>query len=329
MSDRRQQECWATVDRVAELFRTELRAIHRSLTCHDQKAESRLVQVMDQGLVELAKTGCWGPENRLPSSRLWSAAEPWLSRGEMQLHARSKPRGYAGDFELLDKIYRQHCCDDPLGRLLDSYFHNQAAPRAVRDRRIRLSKSIASVLRRHPETIHIASVGSGPATEVLDATEAISARDQERCAITLLDMDPTALTFAREQIEPHFRGQLIEERTNLGRLTTHRRWSRADERFDFVYCAGLFDYLEDEAAMELIQLFHQWLKPDGQLVIFNFDPSNPTRCYMEWIGNWYLNYRDVAAVQNLLQRDPLNGAESLVSGVSEGVLVEARVRKQA
>ena len=38
-------------------------------------------------------------------------------------------------------------------------------------------------------------------------------------------------------------------------------------------------------------MFWQHLAHGGLLLVSNFAPHNPTRAYMEWIGNWYLLYR--------------------------------------
>ena len=66
----------------------------------DQLARQALQRALDQ----LSATGCWGEANRVPSSELWRIAAPWLEVGSLQLRARTKPRGYAGDFEMLAQI---------------------------------------------------------------------------------------------------------------------------------------------------------------------------------------------------------------------------------
>ncbi len=35
------------------------------------------------------------------------------------------------------------------------------------------------------------------------------------------------------------------------------------------------------------------------LLVWNFAPHNPTRAYMEWIGNWYLTYRTGSGLERL------------------------------
>ena len=89
---------------------------------------------IERCLAELVGTGCWGEADRTPSSELWNVAGQWLHIGSLQTQARFKPRGYAGDFEMLAKICDDFRCHDPLGRTFDRYFQNQAAPHAVRNR---------------------------------------------------------------------------------------------------------------------------------------------------------------------------------------------------
>ena len=71
---------------------------------------------------------------------------------------------------------------------------------------------------------------------------------------------------------------------------------------DLILCPGLFDYLEHTAAVGLLRLFWQQLAPGGTLLVGNFAPNHATRAYMEWIGNWYLNYRSYEAMVDLADR---------------------------
>ena len=58
-----------------------------------------------------------------------------------------------------------------------------------------------------------------------------------------------------------------------------------------ISCTGLFDYLDDPQSVEMLQFFNRSLQPGGRGIVFHMSPANPTRAYMEWIANWYLNYR--------------------------------------
>jgi hypothetical protein len=59
------------------------------------------------------------------------------------------------------------------------------------------------------------------------------------------------------------------------------------------------DYLEDDVATAQLSLFWNALRPGGAVMVGNFAPHNPTRAYMEWIGNWYLVYRTAEDLERL------------------------------
>jgi O-methyltransferase involved in polyketide biosynthesis len=118
--------------------------------------------------------------------------------------------------------------------------------------------------------------------------------------LTLLDLDQAALDRARECLTGLVdAAQLITLRENLFRLAEKPRAAEVLAEADFLLCSGLFDYLPDEAAAKLLRLFWQRLASGGMLSVGNFAPHNPTRAYMEWIGNWYLIYRTAADLDRL------------------------------
>ncbi len=260
-------------------------------------------EALQQALERLSATGCWGEANRLPSSELWRIAGRWLEVGTLQWRARHKPRGYAGDFEMLEQICTGHVCDHPLGAAFDRFFQAQAAPQAVRNRTDLIAEVIARFVRdRGAAPVHVVSVGSGPAIDVQRACLALTETERKRLSITLLDLDPAALEHAQTRLYPLIdQHQLRLVRENLFRLAQGGRRSDALRDVDFLVCSGLFDYFDDPTAAATLTRFWQSLRHTGQAWVFNFAPHNPSRAYMEWIGNWYLTYRtrqemlDVAA----------------------------------
>lgn len=253
--------------------------------------------VVDVALAEclwrLARTDCWGEVNRLPSSELWRIASPLLEVGSLQAHARFKPYGYAGDHEMLARICEQSCCDHPLGAAMDRYFLRQAAPAAVRSRTEQIAASmVAHCLRNHRGDYHLVSVGSGPAIDIQRALHRLPDSLRRGLAVSLLDLAPEALEHARRRIEPLIDEDALRiERTNLNRLPGQKRMREWMGSTDLLICSGLFDYLDDEPAAKMLRFFYDRLRPGGQMLVGNFAASNPTRAFMEWIGNWYLHYR--------------------------------------
>jgi len=301
--------------------------------CDEDAAYGILAGRIDDCLAELSSLGVWGEANRLWSSLVWNACEASLARGWLQSRARTKPRGYAGDYELLRWIYERRVSGDPLGRLFDRYFQSQAAPQAVRNRMAMMSdwivESAASreaAQDRRPLTV--AFVGSAVGLEIRDACSHISAHQRQALKVVLIDVDPEAVEFARRQL----RGVLDETQvagmaTNLFRLPERPNSAIELSDCDLLFCPGLFDYLSDAAAVRMLSSLYRRLAPGGRLVVFQFAPHNPTRAYMEWFGNWYLTYRGDAEFQRLIESAHLPDAAIAFGTEALGIDLFAAIAK--
>lgn len=270
---------------------------------NDEQTGYALVScAMDRALARLAATGCWGKDNQLPSGELWTVTGAWLEVSWLQHRARFKPRGYAGDFEMFERFWRHECVAHPLGRFFDRYFQAQAAVEAVRARTEQIGAALVERCVQTPadRMFHVVSVGCGPALDVRWALAGLTAERRRQFHVTLVDIDGAALEHAGGHVSallPPAQVRLVRE--NLYRLADKPAAVEALAGADFLFCAGLFDYLADEPAQRLLKLFWERLAPGGRVLIGNFAPHNPTRAYMEWLGNWYLLYRtadDLAAL---------------------------------
>ena len=211
----------------------------------DERLTDMLVEAaLSECLRALAKTGCWGEANRLPSGELWRIAGSILEVGTLQRHARFKPRGYAGDYQMLARICEQDLCEHPLGRAFDRFFQREAAPRAVRSRTEKIAASLVEHCLQHQGPVYQAvSVGSGPAIDIRRAVETLPEKKRHQMHVRLLDLDPEALDDARARLERLLApGALTCLRENLPRLAQRRDLDRPLDTPDFLVCSGLFDY---------------------------------------------------------------------------------------
>jgi extracellular factor (EF) 3-hydroxypalmitic acid methyl ester biosynthesis protein len=263
---------------------------------------------MDQCLADLRSTGLWGVDNRLPSSELWKVVGPLLEPGWMLYRARIKPRGYAGDYELLGRMYENRLCDDPLGRLLDRYFQEDAAPIAVRNRmRLNADWIVAAVRQRasvgNNQPVRIAVVGSAFGLDIRDALLQLTSEERAAIAITLLDLDPAAVDFARSQLDPLIPAENVTVASgSILKLPVRPRLAEPLQGTDLLFCPGIFDYLDDNEAAAILRLFYGALAPGGRMTVFQFAPHNPSRALMEWIANWYLIYRDEGQFRSVVKQ---------------------------
>lgn len=311
------------VEQIARRLETDLRAAFdstggwRDAELTDRLANDALRRALDQ----LSATDCWGEANRLPSSTLWRIAGGWLETGSLQRRARTKPRGYAGDFEMLAQIGAHRVCDHPLGAAFDRFFQAQAAPQAVRNRTELLAEAIAGFVQRRADgPVRIVSVGSGPALDLQGMCQRLAPPHRQRLQMTLLDLDPAALDYADSQLAPLVAPPQVRlVRENLFRLAQPSRSRKFLDGADVIVCSGLFDYLDAAAAAAMLSCFRQTLSPGGEAWAFNFGPHNPSRAYMEWIGNWYLIYRTAEEMAELAAQAGIPPQQFQIAAEPSGV----------
>ena len=196
--------------------------------------------------------------------------------------AHDKPRGYAGDAVMLDYIYRpQPIAASSIGLAMHRATTGLSNAKSILWRRDYLASKITAAMRR-TSPARVLAVASGHMRE-LDVIKTPSKQDAlEICAV---DLDDLSL----QECCRSYPG--INIRTVHSSAITIRR-AKLPETFDLVYCAGLFDYLNDATAEFLLAQLHRQLLPSGLLCIANFTPENHGRGFMEGFMDWSLILRD-------------------------------------
>jgi hypothetical protein len=224
-----------------------------------------------------------------------------LSLSTLQGHSYEKPYGYPGDFEIIDRIHTRYVSDDDRYRNWDLYFQAQCAPSAVRNR----GRYFEALLGRLHSGASVLNLACGGCREVAN----LHSRGELNVSVDCVDQDPNALEYAR--------GILDDAPVSLQRANAFR-WE-APRAYDLVWSAGLFDYLDADAFVFLLRRLWKCVKLGGSLVVGNFAPNNPTRPYMEIVGDWVLNYRDAEDLVELARRAGIPTDAVSVDTEAEGV----------
>ena len=204
-----------------------------------------------------------------------------MSAETIQGYGFLKPHGYSGDFHMIDKIYQRQVSSRADLKNWDLYFHAQKAPMAVRNRKTYFIDLVTKLRRRRPNgQLHVLDVASGPCRDVREYLD----RSGDRAIhFHCVDSDRRAIAYARETCRPYI-DQITFYPKNALRF-------RSDRRFDLIWSAGLLDYFADRPFVLLIKNLYRQLGAEAELVVGNFHPDNPSRDYMEIIGDWHLVYR--------------------------------------
>jgi extracellular factor (EF) 3-hydroxypalmitic acid methyl ester biosynthesis protein len=245
----------------------------------------------------------------------------------------NKPSGYAGDAEMMNMIYRNDFEGvSPYGMFLHKHAVETKACEAVRNRREFLKNMLLAQAGGQ-----ILSLAAGPAREIHDVLKinkgtnhyrflaldhdidtlrsAQGINEDNRCqyaianAFQIIKGDfkiakPIFINFCNPQKD--FKGLnkfLIYLKYKMQKLKQNH--------FDFVYSAGLFDYIKtfddnSKGSIALTKNLFDLVKPGGKLIIGNFSNNNPKDLLfpMEYIYDWILIYRNKEEMLKLANAIP-------------------------
>jgi extracellular factor (EF) 3-hydroxypalmitic acid methyl ester biosynthesis protein len=211
--------------------------------------------------------------------------------------AYEKPRGYAGDAELLDYIYGLRMMPNDttcLGAAIYSFILQAPGPRAVRARRDLLASYIDAVATRIDKP-RILAVACG---HLREAQKSVTVREGRIGRFIALDQDRDSLAVVKGEQE----ADGVE--AIHGSVNSILEGETIFEDLDFVYSTGLYDYLPQPVAIDLTTKLFGMLKPAGRLLIANFLRDVPDVGYMESFMGWPLIYRGDEELAGVTQGIP-------------------------
>ncbi len=222
-------------------------------------------------------------------------------------HTYLKPHGYAGDFEIIDRIYQEWVVSTPELAKWDRLYHHQSATIAVRNRK----RYFHQLLDRHyarTRPLRMLEIGSGPGRSL---AEWLNSNLDADVWFDCVELDSNAIHYAENINSPYLdRIRFIHQ--NALRF-------RPEQQYDLIWAAGIFDYFSDRLFTKLLVRLFPAVAPGGELVIGNFSDQNPTRCYMEIITNWVLNHRSPEQLSRLAREGGIPISQIRIDSEPEGV----------
>ena len=213
--------------------------------------------------------------------------DAYLTSKTMQGAAYVKQYGYPGDFSVIERIYSNTTSTDPRLRKFDEFFHAQAAPQAVRNRKQYFKDLIRELRSRIEGPLRVLNLASGPCREMKELFD----EGIEGVQFVCVEGDELAISHAKGLLRNDERVEFVQR--NILRY-------RPSTKFHLVWSSGLFDYFVDRVFVRLFSRFLEFVAPGGEIVIGNFGLENPTRNYMEALAQWYLHHRSDAKLTELV-----------------------------
>ncbi|MEQ8823182.1 MAG: class I SAM-dependent methyltransferase [Filomicrobium sp.] len=252
-------------------------------------------------------------DDELAAHRLFAQRDllPLMMRAPFFHRSYVKPLGYAGDYLMVKMMVEgKRAGPTTYARLINDFYLEIDLVKAHRNRLIIIEDKLNELSAEAAQAgrkLDILNIGCGPAIELIRFIK--NSPNCESCRFTLIDFNAETIEYARNAIETAMRDVSRRPQVEFKQLSVHSllKQSSSDAAdkdqadYDFVYCAGLFDYLSDRVCQRLLELFCKWTKPGGNVIATNVHPDNPTRWIMEHVIEWHLIHR---TMEDLAQLSP-------------------------
>ncbi len=240
---------------------------------------------------------------------------PFLLRAPFVYRTFAKPLGYAGDYEMVNQIL-----GDPRQgpsayfQIVNTVFLKCAVAEAHRNRieiLVKYLDNVAIEAKKLKRPVRVLNIACGPAIEI----QKFITTNQNPSLIdfTLLDFNQTTLDHVQSKIDSIIKAKNLDVSTHyihdsvqdLLKKSIRNKSVSDNEKYDFIYCAGLFDYLSDKVCSRLIEYFSNYTRSGGKILYTNVHLNNPQKNGMAHLLEWHLIYRNEESFAKLHQTIPI------------------------
>jgi len=221
---------------------------------------------------------------------------PLLYLPEVNRHIYDKPLGYSGDFITMNYIYDYH---DSTGNFLgDTSFemliNNYTCSIPIATSNIRRKDFFKSKLLEcyHQRKNNVVSIACGPIREFFELLDqGMIGNDLNfKC----FDFETKVFEYIENKLHT-YSGPKIKINFIKGNVLSLIKDTELQNQIkdsDFIYCAGLFDYLGDRICKCLLKILFESLNEEGEVIVCNASEEGSShRAYYDFLGGWNLIYR--------------------------------------
>ena len=247
----------------------------------------------------------------------------------------AKPLGYAGDYEVVNMMFRDPAEGASLfAKMVNAYALQLPPIVGHRNRIAYLTEQLIAEARRQAARqrgLRVFNLGCGPAHEVqrFMSDDALSSR----ASFLLADFNDETVGYTTAVLNEVKRRHGRATSLRVIKKSVHQLLKQADrtgnyteaDQYDFIYCAGLFDYLSSKVCRSLMDILYDLLAPGGLVVATNVD-VHPARGEMECFLEWHLIHRDFEKLRTIAPRRA-NAQNVTLKRDPTGVNVFMEIRK--
>lgn len=214
----------------------------------------------------------------------------WIYQSEMMSHALKKPRGYPGDYKMIELVYNNKLISKKIGQCIDRYFLDDTYAAAIRNRKNLMGKILREQIKKVKinETLKVMNAACGSSREIKELFEK-KIECKGKVIFSLIDHDKEALDYSKEslmKVKPKWAElDLIEE--NVLRLRPgNEKYVNKFTGYNVLYSIGLADYLPDKILLTFYEFCKKVVANNGCLVIAHKDKDRYEPVPHTWYADW-------------------------------------------
>lgn len=225
----------------------------------------------------------------------------WIYKSMIVKRAFEKPRGYPGDYKMLEIVYDDKPISEDFGLYPDNCFLKSPYAVAVRIRKDRLKELLLNYINSSElSKINILNIACGSCREINELLPDIKTHGS--IIFNCLDWDKEALQFSQDALLPirpkNVEFKFIKE--DIINIIKDGNVAQLLGVQNLIYSIGLIDYLPDRILKRLINALYMLLPRGGKLVLThkNKEKTFPT-IPPDWFCDWKFVPRNKEEIINL------------------------------
>lgn len=226
-------------------------------------------------------------------ARFREAIRPWFEQSWFMHRGTTKPRGFAGDYMILNAIYENVPKVGGVGGYLDRYFLKSDLARAVRSRLDCVQKFLVRETLDRAELMSILDVASGPGREFTSVfsgrVDSAKAMRTKFIALKCIDIDQEALDHLRDRVDADAKDAIDVSchRYNALRMSSVKANLQNFGECDMIYSVGLCDYIPDRQMIAILSGWRGSVNPHGIVYVAFKDVTRYRPAQNQWLVDWH------------------------------------------
>lgn len=210
----------------------------------------------------------------------------FLYQSQVMKRAVEKPRGYPGDYKMLEMAYNNKELSSGIGRHFDRYALDHPYSEAIRMRKDMMRDVLSHYINtstRH--NLRILNLASGAVREIREMLQS-PVRHNGRVEIMCVDQDEEAIQYSKEQLQNINNAPIAVNFIQGNILRLEDLDIGPDNSIDMIYSIGIADYLQDRMLTKIFHDSYKKLRPGGKLVVAYKDREKNKPLAFNWYGDW-------------------------------------------